>query len=151
MLMDGGYLNNLPADVMLNMGAQTIIAIDVGGVYSTEPVTYGDSVSGWWILLNKINPFGKNFGQIPKLGEIQGRLAYATSVLKLEDTVKIEGIHYVAPPILEYGVLEFTKFAEIEQVGYDHMKKSINKWNEEGILYEQFGIRLEIKGRRASI
>ena len=32
LLVDGGYVNNLPADIMAQrMGAQTIIAVDVGG------------------------------------------------------------------------------------------------------------------------
>ena len=32
LLVDGGYVNNLPADIMSQrMGAQTIITVDVGG------------------------------------------------------------------------------------------------------------------------
>ena len=157
MLMDGGYLNNLPANVAQNLGAQVVIAVDVGGSYSTLPVTYGDQLSGWWVILNAFNPFAKDFGQIPKLGEIQGRLAYASSVLKQEEVLKSEGIHYLVPPILRFGLLEFVKFAEIEQVGYDFMKEKIKKWNEDGTLFEQFGVRLEATGgnrahaRRASV
>ena len=30
MLLDGGYMNNLPADIMKSFGASTIIAVDVG-------------------------------------------------------------------------------------------------------------------------
>ncbi len=30
MLVDGGYLNNLPADVMKNLGARTVISVNVG-------------------------------------------------------------------------------------------------------------------------
>jgi lysophospholipid hydrolase len=30
MLLDGGYINNLPGDIMRNQGASTIIAVDVG-------------------------------------------------------------------------------------------------------------------------
>lgn len=30
MLMDGGYCNNVPADILKSMGAETIVAIDVG-------------------------------------------------------------------------------------------------------------------------
>jgi predicted acylesterase/phospholipase RssA len=32
MLVDGGYLNVVPADVMARQGADTIIAVDVTGV-----------------------------------------------------------------------------------------------------------------------
>jgi lysophospholipid hydrolase len=141
MLMDGGYLNNVPADVIRKLGAQVIIAVDVGGLYSTAPVTYGDSLSGWWLLLYRLNPFGKNYGQIPPLSEIQGRLAYASSVSKLEEITRLEGVHYMVPEVQKYGLMEFHRFAEIEKVGYDYMKAQIQKWSEDGTLLEQFGVK----------
>lgn len=43
---------------MKSMGAQTIIAIDVGATYGQmELDNYGDYLSGWWLLWKKINPF----------------------------------------------------------------------------------------------
>lgn len=48
------------ADVMKNMGAQTIIAIDVGSEYHGELMNYGDHLSGWWLLWNRWNPFSEN-------------------------------------------------------------------------------------------
>lgn len=141
MLMDGGYLNNVPADAMRKLGAQVIIAVDVGGSYSTAPVTYGDALSGWWLLLYRINPFSKNYGTIPPLSEIQGRLAYASSVSKLEEITKLAGVHYMAPEVQQYGLMEFNRFAEIEKIGYDYMKTQIQKWSEDGTLLEQFGVQ----------
>ena len=49
---------HLSADVMRSLGAQTIIAVDVGSVYEPHQTNYGDSLSGWWLLWNKWNPFG---------------------------------------------------------------------------------------------
>jgi len=42
---------------MLSMGAKTIIAIDVGSRDETELTNYGDSLSGFWMLWKKFNPF----------------------------------------------------------------------------------------------
>lgn len=43
---------------MKSMGAQTIIAVDVGATYGQmELDNYGDYLSGWWLLWKKINPF----------------------------------------------------------------------------------------------
>jgi len=39
------------------MGAKTIIAIDVGSRDETELTNYGDSLSGFWMLWKKFNPF----------------------------------------------------------------------------------------------
>lgn len=38
---------------MTSMGASRIFAIDVGGVDDPSPRNYGDSVSGFWVLLNR--------------------------------------------------------------------------------------------------
>lgn len=35
LLLDGGYVNNLPADVMRQMGARCVIAVDVGSTSET--------------------------------------------------------------------------------------------------------------------
>lgn len=41
------------------MGAQTIIAIDVGSEDPDDLTNYGDQLSGWWLLWNKWNPFAE--------------------------------------------------------------------------------------------
>ncbi|OWK50135.1 Neuropathy target esterase [Lonchura striata] len=46
-LVDGCYVNNVPADIARNMGAKTVIAIDVGSQDETDLCNYGDSLSGW--------------------------------------------------------------------------------------------------------
>lgn len=44
---------------MKTMGAQTIIAIDVGSEDPDDLTNYGDQLSGWWLLWNKWNPFAE--------------------------------------------------------------------------------------------
>lgn len=84
---------------MTAMGASRIFAIDVGGQYfpplpllshsssnllllyqlfcsgadDTSPRNYGDSVSGFWVLLNRYNPFS-DASTIPTLTEVTSRL-----------------------------------------------------------------------------
>lgn len=59
LLLDGGYVNNLPADVMKAMGAQKIFACDVGSIDETDLFNYGDSLSGWWLLWSRFYPWAK--------------------------------------------------------------------------------------------
>lgn len=73
MLVDGGYMDNLPVSVMLSMGASSVFAVDVGSVDDTSPRQYGDSVSGWWLLISRWNPFTTP-PNIPNITEIQSRL-----------------------------------------------------------------------------
>jgi lysophospholipid hydrolase len=155
MLMDGGYFNNVPADVMKDFGANTIIAVDVGYLDDTTPVTYGDKLSGWWLLLRRMFPFvGKKYGPIPTLSDVQARLAYASSVPVRAEISKMENCFYLTPPIQHIGTMEFEKFSEVEKIGYDYARQIIAEWSEKGILQDAFGVKLEKLSpytRRASI
>jgi lysophospholipid hydrolase len=57
LIMDGCYVNNVPGDVMAAQGCKYILAIDVAAVDDRDLTNYGDSLSGWWVLLQKLNPF----------------------------------------------------------------------------------------------
>jgi lysophospholipid hydrolase len=46
MLLDGGYMDNLPVAAMFANGARTVFAIDVGSVDSRTAQNYGDTLSG---------------------------------------------------------------------------------------------------------
>ena len=119
LLLDGGYTNNLPADIMRSRGAKHILAIDVGSIASTDLTNYGDSLSGWKALLSKWNPFGKAM-DVPSHGEIQSRLAYVSCVGKLESVKAAGYCEYIRPPIDMYSTMQFGAFEEIKEVGYRH-------------------------------
>ncbi|XP_040062016.1 neuropathy target esterase sws [Ixodes scapularis] len=120
LLLDGGYVNNLPADIMREMmGAETIIAVDVGSQDETDLTNYGDSLSGWWLLFKRWNPLAKSV-KIPSLPEIQSRLAYVSCVRQLEEVKSSDYCQYVRPPIDRYKTLQFGSFNEIMEVGYVH-------------------------------
>lgn len=44
---------------MKSQGAEIIIAIDVGSEDNNDLENYGDCISGWRIIWNKLNPFAK--------------------------------------------------------------------------------------------
>ncbi|KAG9306288.1 hypothetical protein G9A89_018171 [Geosiphon pyriformis] len=133
LLLDGGYMDNLPVSVMKSMGADTIFAVDVASHDDTSPVFYGDSISGWWVLLNRFNPFRRQ-AKIPTMADIQSRLAYVSSVKTLEDAKSIPGCLYMPIPVQQYATLEFSKFSEIFEVGYKAGKEMLKQFQEEGKL-----------------
>jgi lysophospholipid hydrolase len=156
LLMDGGYVNNVPADIMRQMGADKIVAVDVGVAEDTSPVNYGDSLSGWWVMLCRLNPFRPALGRIPELSDIQSRIAYVSSVKHLEDVKKLPGCYYLHPPISKFAIMEFGKFKEIEELGYQYGKKIVAQWIKTGELQSVFGVKpdeptKETHVRRASI
>ncbi|KZT73215.1 patatin-domain-containing protein [Daedalea quercina L-15889] len=133
MLVDGGYIDNLPVATMMTMGASAVIASDVGSLDDNSPRNFGDSVSGWWLLINRWNPFS-NARSVPAITELQGRLAYVSSVKTLEDAKVAPGCLYMGMPVQEFGTLQFGKFEEIQDKGYKAAMDFLEKWDEEGRL-----------------
>lgn len=52
-------LTCLTADIARNVGARTVIAIDVGSQDETDLCNYGDCLSGWWLLWKRLNPWAE--------------------------------------------------------------------------------------------
>ncbi|XP_013865932.1 patatin-like phospholipase domain-containing protein 7 [Austrofundulus limnaeus] len=133
LLMDGGYINNLPADVARSMGAKVVIAIDVGSRNETSLTNYGDYLSGWWLLWKRLNPLAEKV-KVLNMAEIQTRLAYVCCVRQLELVKDSNYCEYIRPPIDRYGTLDFGKFDEIAEVGYQHGKTLFDVWHRSGVV-----------------
>ncbi|KAJ5101285.1 hypothetical protein NUU61_003507 [Penicillium alfredii] len=156
MLLDGGYIDNLTVTHMKGLGADVIFAVDVGSIDDTTPQGYGDSLSGFWSVINRWNPFS-SLANPPTLSEIQARLAYVSSIENLERAKNTSGCLYMRPPIDPYGTLDFGKFDEIYQVGYAFGKSYLDRLRNEGSLpipeetEEKRKLRRTMAPRRASI
>jgi len=68
---------------MRSLGAKYVLAIDVGTQDDMDFTNYGDSLSGFWLLWKKYNPFTSSV-KVPSLPDIQSRLAYVSCVRQLE-------------------------------------------------------------------
>jgi len=132
-LVDGGYIDNLPVQAMFSMGASTVFACDVGSIDDNSPRNFGDTISGWWLLINRWNPFS-NARHVPAITEIQSRLAYVSSVNTLEDAKVAKGSLYIQMPVQEYGTLQFGKFEEISKKGYHAALDILERFEGEGRL-----------------
>lgn len=171
LLLDGGYVNNLPADVLLGQGAETIIAVDVGAEDNNDLTNYGDHISGWYLLWKKLNPLAKKI-RVPNLTEIQSRLAYVSCMRQLEAVKSSDMVEYIRPPIDNIGTLQFGCFDSIVVLGYQHCQTVVGGWqksqtmghllsgaNEEErerkrrqhLLLEQFEQGVAMKGRSSSV
>lgn len=133
MLLDGGYVDNLTVAHMKSLGTDVVFAVDVGSLDDDTPQQYGDSLSGFWALINRWNPFS-SVPNPPTLSDIQARLAYVSSVDALERAKTTPGCLYMRPPIDAYGTLDFAKFDEIYEVGFAYAKEFIAKLKSEGEL-----------------
>jgi len=131
LLLDGGYLNNLPADVMRQAGASVVIAVDVAICNSVEFDDWGESLSGWRMFLSKMNPFRK-LGQraamrAPSMTDINSQLIYTVNTQETQKIIETEVDWYFHPPIEDYGIMEFDKYDDFYKIGYEHVQSTIAK------------------------
>lgn len=147
LLVDGGYLNNVPVDVMMStFGITTVIAIDVGAEDETNLYDYGDTLSGFWLLLQRL--FGRTL-LIPTLTELQSRLAYVGCTAKLE-TVKqaaatTTSVLYLRPPVQRYAVMDFPHHERLMEIGYEYGRGIVEQWRKDGTIKRLLGFRERIE------
>ncbi|XP_065432380.1 patatin-like phospholipase domain-containing protein 6 isoform X8 [Chrysemys picta bellii] len=131
------------ADIARNMGAKTVVAIDVGSQDETDLCNYGDSLSGWWLLWKRLNPWAQKV-KVPDMAEIQSRLAYVSCVRQLEVVKSSSYCEYIRPPIDRFKTMDFGKFDEIYDVGYQHGKVVFSGWSRGDIIEKM------VKDRRSA-
>lgn len=135
-LVDGGYVNNLPADVMKEVfSAETIIACDIGvEVRMTGRQDYGDTLTGLQVLLHALLPPWVRGGdaetlKAPSMGDISSQLMYVRSVQQLEQAK--ESIDcYLRPPVTNFGIMEWKRHVELQSLGYLYCRSSVRAWRE---------------------
>jgi lysophospholipid hydrolase len=126
LLADGGYMSVLPCDVMKEQaGARTVISVDVSSENQKDYYEYGTYLSGWWLLWNSLNPFSKTVN-VPSMGDIQDALRWVSSDQHRRRMETVADLH-LRPPIQDFGTLEYDKFDEIVERGYDHAKPLVEE------------------------
>mmetsp|Transcript_11615 Transcript_11615/g.31200 ORF Transcript_11615/g.31200 Transcript_11615/m.31200 type:complete len:1527 (-) Transcript_11615:239-4819(-) len=149
LLVDGGYVDNLPTDVMRRMGARLVIAVDVESKENElfENCTPIDGISGWRILLNKYFPSLFPL-KLPTKNEIERNLAYIAHYRQQKaamEELKTKGAYrsmdlYLRPPIQRFALLDYAKLEEIVRLAYDNCYEQIRAFKEAGGL-EEVGLR----------
>ncbi|XP_068130652.1 patatin-like phospholipase domain-containing protein 6 [Hyperolius riggenbachi] len=133
LLLDGCYVNNLPADVAHSLGARTVLAVDVGRQEEWDTYNYGDTLSGWWLLWKRFTPWGDKI-KIPEMAELQSRLSYVSCVRQLQ-MVKLSGYcEYLCPPVQRFNTTDFRRFQEVFHVGYEYGKLIFTEWRRGDVI-----------------
>lgn len=128
LLVDGGVLNNLPGDVMRQLGGGWIIAVDVSSGRDLE-LHQASLPSPWKVLLNWCNPFAKPI-ELPNIVNLMMRTTLLASVQKTETVKKLVDL-YIQPPLNRFGLLQFRAFDDIAEAGYRHAKAALEEWIEQ--------------------
>lgn len=100
LLIDGGFSNPVPADVVRAMGADFVVAVDVSSKWLNAPEEVLDLKSIYSVISSS-------------LSVVEYQLA--KNILKSADLV-------LRPPVLNYGWLEFERAGEIISIGREEVE-----------------------------
>ncbi|MBM4133436.1 MAG: cyclic nucleotide-binding domain-containing protein [Nitrospira sp.] len=127
LLIDGGILNNLPADVMGQLVQGSVIAVDVcARTDLTATVGAHTFFSGWRLFWNRVNPFAKRVA-LPNIFNILTRATMLNTLSKIE-TIKRQADLYLHVPTEGISIFDWKSIDRIEDIGYHCAVDAIENW-----------------------
>jgi NTE family protein/lysophospholipid hydrolase len=146
LLVDGGVLNNLPADIMRERCRGSVVAVDVSATVELRTtLDHAAELSGWPHLARALNPFDTR-APFPNILRILSRTATLSSVHD-QGAMKDVADLYLHPPTDSVDPLNWKAIDDVVDIGYRHAHGRIAEWkdSEDRIT----GVRTAI--RRSSI
>ena len=138
LLVDGGYVSNLPVEALRALSPQcgTTFCVDVENKANpaAQIPEYGDSLSGWylasrWLLakLRLTQPL-----RIPSLSELSLNVAYISHSMLIKQLLNSgdPSLVYIQPPVgNRFGLLDYHKAPDIIAAGYQEATVALAKWS----------------------
>lgn len=131
-LVDGGLLSLVPISTMQDLlHAGSVIAVDVGEhVEGKQYEAYEDQVSGWGLLLKRLNPFFKT-PKIPGLGSILYRVSEMGTFHPHFRLLNRERADlYIEPAVKDLRLLGSEDAETCIRLGYEATQKALEEWEE---------------------
>lgn len=127
LLVDGGILNNLPADVVGTLAQGSVIAVDVcARTDLSTNVGARSSFSGWKLLWGRLNPFAKRVS-VPNIFNVLTRATMLNTLSKI-DTVKQQADLYIHVPTEGISIFDWNSINQIVDIGYRSAVGCIEEW-----------------------
>jgi predicted acylesterase/phospholipase RssA/CRP-like cAMP-binding protein len=123
MLVDGGVLNNLPADIMKAVCGGTVMAVNVTpdkDLAVSQP--YPEAISGWKLLLKRKQM------KLPGILAIMMRTTMLASTHQ-RDRVAADIDLLLSPAVEQFGMFDWDKLDAIAQAGYDCARAALERWH----------------------
>jgi predicted acylesterase/phospholipase RssA/CRP-like cAMP-binding protein len=128
-LIDGGAANNLPVDRMRELcptgtvlGVELVTGSPVRGEYD-----FGPSLSGWQVLFAHLSPASKRV-RVPTILNIIDGLVYGANRYRLNEVWRCAD-RLVKVPVQTYGLLEFDKYEQIIEAGYQAAREQLQDFH----------------------
>eukprot|EP00927_Polykrikos_kofoidii_P049190 TRINITY_DN43299_c0_g1_i1.p1 TRINITY_DN43299_c0_g1~~TRINITY_DN43299_c0_g1_i1.p1 ORF type:complete len:1238 (-),score=181.85 TRINITY_DN43299_c0_g1_i1:336-3956(-) len=129
LLVDGGYTNQYPIELLRQRGASIVILVQACPDFDAIGTGYGDRVEGGAISLLRFFRVAwrwYNGPDPPAQAEIQERLMYLPDAVKGKTGSAAD--LWLKPPVGGFGLLEFARYKELIEIGYHNAMPAISEW-----------------------
>ncbi|HZU86700.1 MAG TPA: cyclic nucleotide-binding and patatin-like phospholipase domain-containing protein [Anaerolineaceae bacterium] len=129
LLVDGGLMNNLPVEQMLEIApGGTLMAVNVGPDFYTaqEAFNYGDDLPFWMVFNARLNPFAKKL-VLPAIGNVLMRcIEVGSKSFEAPQIAKTD--IYVLPPLGNASLFKADNVEELIEIGYQATREKLAEW-----------------------
>ncbi len=127
LLVDGGLVSNVPADVMRDFCPGPVIAVDVSPAVDFKAGTgVSSEASGWKLLRDRANPFGE-VQEWPSVFSVLMRTMTFNSDASIERIRALADL-YLAPPTGQFGFDDFDRGPEMANDAFQYARPEIVRW-----------------------
>ena len=128
LVVDGGFLNNLPLDVMRSqIGSGTVVGVDcVPLAPRRQAYDFGPSISGWTALWDRLRPFGRR-ASVPDMLDLLTQIIDSNALYRLR-FVKDSADLILRLPGRDWGSLDFDHCGDIIEAGYRAASEQLAAW-----------------------
>ena len=136
LFVDGGLMNNMPADIMSSLNAGPVIAVNVSNVATLRAGVPDDTdLSGWSMLINGLTGRSRDAGGTtgaasPRLGRLLVR-AMLLGSSNHAATMRSYASLYLTPPIDGIDVGDWQALDSLVETGYAYASKALESWKHE--------------------
>lgn len=128
LLVDGGVLNNMPADVMARLGGGRTIAVDVAVASDLSMAPHAGDLPSPWRRLGAL--LGLAPGRARADASIFSILERTTLVASLALSQQLSGEVdlYLRPPVERFGIFEWAALEPLVETGRRHAREQLAQW-----------------------
>lgn len=134
-LVDGGFLNNLPVDVMRQQfGSAVVLGVNCSPLATkTQEYDFGPSISGWEALRYQVVPSKRHKGPPNILGGLTQIITQIidTNWIYLQQFTRGDADLIVTLPTSRWDVLDFDACRQIVEVSYQAACEQLAGWRPE--------------------
>jgi predicted acylesterase/phospholipase RssA/CRP-like cAMP-binding protein len=131
LLVDGGIMNNLPIDlVRQSRGIGTVIGSSVAPDRELEDdFRYGSTASGWRIALSRLPGIGPRINAPSILSTLMRSNDVRGVALARTAEFAAQADLIVQSPVEGFPTLDFTRSAELAEIGYRAANEAFEEWD----------------------